>query len=345
MPKSAPLASSKLSNVSTLQDKTTTEDTLSINNTGFISSSSRENSSSRNVRSSISTLATTETCGAELARLSKQLISQTSTSGVVNIDLCKNKPPYVHIALINKLHPKIGYLVEHEPATTQPLDPSSSVLAVPMYRLDAFNSIIPRAIVSINGFTWDGPPGIIPNTLGRPLGYVSSSKTYDNKVDKVKPIGINRKMGGTVLLNTYPGSEDGKKFVMHHRIGSSKVAFFESSKILGAFSGGPENVVSSSTSILKNNTCNSGSVDRWSSIGASDALMVMISTASDKESNSADFCEIYRAFGITNALRLDGGGSTSMIVNNKLLNPNTGSKRVVFGEMRHIPYALKAYGK
>lgn len=71
--------------------------------------------------------------------------------------------------------------------------------------------------------------------------------------------------------------------------------------------------------------------------------MVMVSTASSKESNSADFCNIYRAFGITNALRLDGGGSTGMIINNQLLNPNTGSKRVIFGEMRYIPYALKIY--
>jgi len=71
--------------------------------------------------------------------------------------------------------------------------------------------------------------------------------------------------------------------------------------------------------------------------------MLMISSTSSKESNSADLCEIFRAFGITNALRLDGGGSTAMIINNKLLNPNTGSKRIVFGEMRHIPYSLKIH--
>jgi len=42
---------------------------------------------------------------------------------------------------------------------------------------------------------------------------------------------------------------------------------------------------------------------------------------------------------------LDGGRSTGMMINNQLLNPNTGSKRVVFGDMRHIPYALKIYRK
>lgn len=106
-----------------------------------------------------------------------------------------------------------------------------------------------------------------------------------------------------------------------------------------------ENVVSSSTSIIKNNVCNAGSTDRWSSVGAIDSIMLMISTASDKESNSASFFSIYQAFGITNALRLDGGGSTGMMINNNLLNPNTGSKRVIFGEMRYIPYALKIYRK
>jgi hypothetical protein len=320
--------------------------TLSINSSGFISSSTLQPNNYS--KANISTRAATETCGEYLTRLRTQLISQTSSTGVLKIDYCVDKPPYVHIALINKLHKNVEYMIEHQKTYIDPMDPSSTVFLTPMYKLNFFNNSAPSALVSMNGFTWDGPPGIIANTGGRPLGYVASIRGYNNNTDTVYPIGVNRKMGGTVKAGAYPGPSDGNKFVMLQKTGSPKVSFFDANKVgaaLGTSSKGMENVVSSSTSIIKNNVCNSGNIDRWSSVGAIDSVMVMISTASDKESNSADFCTIYRALGITNALRLDGGGSTGMMINNQLLNPNTGSKRVVFGDMRHIPYALKIYRK
>lgn len=328
------------------QKSITNEDTISINSSGFISSSTLQNNGYS--KANISTRAATETCGEYLTRLRTQLISQTSSTGVLKIDYCVDKPPYVHIALINKLHKNVEYMIEHEKTYIDPTDPSSTVFLTPMHRLNFFNNKAPGALVSMNGFTWDGPPGIIANTGGRPLGYVASLRAYNNNTNTVYPIGVNRKMGGTVVAGSYPGTSDGNKFVMLQRTGSPKVSFFDANKVgaaLGNSTTGMENVVSSSTSIIKNNVCNAGSTDRWSSVGAIDSIMLMISTASDKESNSASFCSIYQAFGITNALRLDGGGSTGMMINNNLLNPNTGSKRVIFGEMRYIPYALKIYRK
>lgn len=322
----------------------TNDDTLSINSSGFISSSTLQPNSYS--KANMATLAATETCGEYLTRLRSQLISQTSSTGVLKIDYCVDKPPYVHIALINKLYKNLDYMVEHMPMYVDPLDPSATVLLTPMYKLNFFNNSAPNALVSMNGFTWDGAPGVIADTGGRPLGYVASIRGYNHSTQTVRPIGVNRKMGGTVLAGAYTGNSDGNKFVMLQKTGSPNVSFFDASKVgpaLGNSSKGYENVVSSSTSIIKNNVCNTGSTDRWSSVGAIDSIMVMVSTASSKESNSADFCNIYRAFGITNALRLDGGGSTGMIINNQLLNPNTGSKRVIFGEMRYIPYALKIY--
>lgn len=320
-------------------------DTLSITSSGFISSSTLQSNS--HSKANISTIAATETCGQYLTRLRTELISQTSSTGVLKIDYCVDKPPYVHIALINKLHKNIDYMIEHEKPYIDPLDPSSTVYLTPMHKLDYFTNAL-SALVLMNGFTWDGAPGMIAGTGGRPLGYVGSLRGYSNNTDTVRPIGVNRQMGGTVTAGAYTGPSDGKKFVMLQKTGSPNVSFFEANKVgpaLGNASKGIENVVSSSTSIIKNNVCNAGSTDRWSSVGANNSVMVMISTASSKESNSADFCNIYQSFGITNALRLDGGGSTGMIINNKLLNPNTGSKRFVFGEMRYIPYALKIYKK
>jgi hypothetical protein len=331
---------------SKFQKAVTNEDTLSINSSGFISSSTLQPNSYS--KANISTRAATETCGEYLTRLRTQLISQTSSTGVLKIDYCVDKPPYVHIALINKLHKNVEYIIEHDKPYIDPMDPSSTVYLTPMHKLSFFNNTAPSALVSMNGFTWDGPPGIIANTGGRPLGYVASLRGYSNNTNTVYPIGVNRKMGGTVTAGAYPGPSDGNKFVMLQKTGSPKVSFFEANKVgpaLGTSSKGMENVISSSTSIIKNNVCNAGSTDRWSSVGAIDSIMVMVSTASDRESNSANFCAIYKAFGITNALRLDGGGSTGMMINNKLLNPNTGAKRVLFGEMRYIPYALKIYRK
>jgi hypothetical protein len=312
-----------------------TESTISLISSGFIDSSRMESAS---YSSKISATSSTETCAAEIARQRSSLISQTSQTGVVKIDWCLDKPPYAHIVLINKLHPKIKYTIEHGTSTNT----SYNIWGVPMFRLNTFaNEMGPRAIVAMNGFTWYGPPGIIADTYGFPLGHVKSSNYISTFDGGYTPIGVNRQQGGNITKNSFAGSSDGNKFVMRHVLGSPNVSFFESNKIDYGSAKNPENTVSSSTSIVKNNTCSTGSTDRWSSVGASNELMLMISTASGKESNSSDFCSIYQSFGILNALRLDGGGSTSMIVNGKLLNPNTGSKRLVFGDMRFIPYALK----
>ena len=333
--KKTPLAATIASKQKTVD---ISENIISLSSSGFVSSSNLEQN-----KLNTSSRASEETCGAQLTRLRSELIAQTSSSGVVKIDYCTNKPPYIHIALINKLHKSRNFMIEHEKTYIDPFDPSATVSLTPLHKLDYLNNLAPSAIVSMNGFTWEGAPGTIGNTGGRPKGYVSSIKDWDSKVKNTRPIGINRKMGGTVIEGSYPGSDDGLKFIMHHKNGSPTVVFSEARKVAGAGYPLMENVVSTSTSILKNNVCNTGNTDRWSTVGATDSIMLMISSTSSKESNSADLCEIFRAFGITNALRLDGGGSTAMIINNKLLNPNTGSKRIVFGEMRHIPYSLKIH--
>lgn len=339
IPNLSPVVTNKTSLSKTLTSENAEESTITIGTSGFISSSNLTSYSSPLLKTSQAMAVSATTCGAELAAKRSELIAKTSQTGVVNIDSCVNKPPYVHIALINKLHPKIKYTIEHG----KPLNTTLNIWGTPMYRLSTFaNELGPRAIVALNGFTWYGPPGVIANTPGFSQGYVKSSSDGAYVNGQYRPIGINRQQGGTVTENSFEGSSDGNKRVMRHIVGSPNVSFFDAKKVgVSVFVKGPENTVSSSTSIIKDNVCSGGNTDRWSSVGASNQLMVMISTASDKESNSADFCSIYQAFGIQNALRLDGGGSTSMLIDGKLLNPNTGSKRLIFGAMRYITYGLK----
>lgn len=90
-------------------------------------------------------------------------------------------------------------MIEHEKTYIDPFDPSATVSLTPLHKLDYLNNLAPSAIVSMNGFTWEGAPGTIGNTGGRPKGYVSSIKDWDSKVKNTRPIGINRKMGGLLL--------------------------------------------------------------------------------------------------------------------------------------------------
>lgn len=82
---------------------------------------------------------------------------------------------------------------------------------------------------------------------------------------------------------------------MKHIVGSPNVTFLESNKLNGVAN--PklrETIISSSTSIIKNNVCSSGSNDRWSSIGATNEIMVMISSVSDKNQTLLIFVKYTR---------------------------------------------------
>lgn len=58
----------------------------------------------------------------------------------------------------------------------------------------------------MNGFTWDGAPGVIADTGGRPLGYVASIRGYNHSTQTVRPIGVNRKMGELFLQGHTQGT-------------------------------------------------------------------------------------------------------------------------------------------
>lgn len=339
--------SAKNENIMSQQTKSSSlesdERTISLISSGFINNYRIENATQNSSKMLQMAATSTETCAEEITRRRSELISQTSSNGVVKIDFCVNKPPYVHIALINKLHPSTHFQVEH----AVPLNTAYNVWGVPMHRLNTIAyDLGSKAKVAMNGFTWYGPPGVIALTPGFPLGYVKSGYHLDatSPTPEWLSIGINRQQGGFVTYGSLKGLSDGNKFIMKHIVGSPNVTFLESKKLDGIAN--PklrETIISSSTSIIKNNVCSAGSNDRWSAIGATDQLMVMISSVSDKKSNSSEFCSIYQAFTIGNALRMDGGSSTAMIINGNLLNPNVGTDRFIMGQLRYITYGLKVW--
>jgi hypothetical protein len=102
--------------------------------------------------------------------------------------------------------------------------------------------------------------------------------------------------------------------------------------------------LSSSTSVLKYNTACSGDTtsNRWSAIGAGPGVMVFVSSTSGGSTNANELCGIFSAMGANNALRLDGGPSSGMMVGNAFVNPLTGLASFKYGNARWIAYAVQA---
>jgi hypothetical protein len=105
-------------------------------------------------------------------------------------------------------------------------------------------------------------------------------------------------------------------------------------------------MVPGTTSIVKNGACSrtqGGEVDRWSTVGIGNGVLVMASSASYTTTTAYDLCSVYEGLGVLGgALRLDGGSASGIVWQSYLLNPLTGTDWSAFGDERHIAYALAA---
>lgn len=101
-------------------------------------------------------------------------------------------------------------------------------------------------------------------------------------------------------------------------------------------------VISSSTSVVFNDSCaNDSHTDRWSAFGSRHSgRSVFLSSASEGSTNAKEMCRVFRALGISNAIRLDGSSAAAMTINGELVNPLTGIHGAIYGEARYIPYAF-----
>ncbi|MBV6322417.1 hypothetical protein [Duganella violaceipulchra] len=256
--------------------------------------------------------------------------SAASGSGVVNVNWCENIPPYIHIAYINTSDPRVKYSI--------PLHDSKfrdSAGTGPYFFLKRITDSGANSIVSINGFTWSGDLGIVSGGDGTLDGYVTSN----GQVKANNTIG-----GGTTNICTllYPCFNTGQKFVMGYGRDFSNLAFFDTSDLYVNFGNSGFNVISSSTSVVKNGVCQTpGTSSRWSAIGAGPGQMVMMSSVSGSSTTAADLCPIFKSFQIQNALRLDGGPSAAIMIDSNVKNPLVGLDYLRYGSLRYIAYPLR----
>lgn len=191
------------------------------------------------------------------------------------------------------------------------------------------------SIVSINGFVWSGDEGTGDNQTGSVKGYLSTTEEW---------------IGGNCIYGGFYTPYDDVKFAM--AISGKAPPYQLNYSLASGASDGPtgvvrgsngyHKVVSSSTSVVRDGNCATpGTENRWSAIGAAPGKMLMISSTSSGITSAAELCPIFKAFQINNALRMDGGPSTAMLIDGVLKNPLTGLAQIKYGTLRRIPYPLQ----
>lgn len=288
-------------------------------------------------------------CVAMLSHPENQAIitNALATSGVVSLDWCSTIPPYVHIAVAAGSTPnRASMSLAHEAKISW-----QNVLRLPMMPLTSWSA---QGKVLINGFTWIGGLGFSGlGDLGLPLGF-AFDPPYSGIGTRI--LGNNLTVGGACddWIYTNPGVcfsssfADGNKRVMSWITAQPGVAQFIDVSIptdgrLSTLIGLNRPYISSSTSILRDSVCTTfAETDRWSAIGHSpyQGWIVFLSAASGSTTSTSSLCGPFQALGVTNALRMDGGRSASMVVDGVLLNPLTGVDGAVVGPARMIPYGV-----
>lgn len=165
---------------------------------------------------------------------------------------------------------------------------------------------------------------------------------FNQNIDLSSTSTVGFPAGNTVRAkNTDVGA--GNKLVLGMS-GTKAMFFFETSSPSYNFQSYGYNLVSSSTSVVKNGVC-ATSVDsnRWSAIGANTSTgeIVLVSSTSSGTTTAADLCAVFKAFGINNALRLDGGPSAAMVISGAHLNPLSGAYYLKYGNSRYIAYPIR----
>jgi len=196
--------------------------------------------------------------------------------------------------------------------------------------------------VAINGFLWSGGGGRSQHwSWCCPWG-------WEDVVEYGKPIGKTTYRNR--VLNSQRLNQNGTTPTSLEFSQNNRVQFYQWRN--NNLPHSPYNLFSSSTAILHNGNCNPavnkddrGVENEWSAIGVKDGKMLMISSnhASKIKTNTYEMCQIFKAFGYQEAIRLDGASASSLFAHNKLQNPLVGAKRVVMrSPSRNILYAITA---
>ena len=187
----------------------------------------------------------------------------------------------------------------------------------------------PPAIVAINGYFWDGDDGNKPGQTGN-----FASTTIINGVTK----------------HTDPApAESIIGFGQQRGFGTNVQRMTKDEYNEGSYGAYRHNLFGSHTSIMINGEPKGqGITDYWSAIGYSDSQVVLISSRIDwlgDRVNDEKLCNIFEDYGVTDAIRLDGGASTALVIDGKHINPISFTAikpwiKAGFRSARHVAYAI-----
>lgn len=249
---------------------------------------------------------------------------------------CRFVPPYVHIAVTegNQAAPMQTELV-FQAAPEQ----------LHLFRLDTVKGFT----VLINGFLWHGDPGTDTGQGGWAMGYARGldvgsglgrltigDNTWHQRTPERLQQAQQRTDPGTKAPP--PASGTGRKRVVRFAPDQRQSSWDTRTD---AQSDWPENpvVLSSSTSIVRDGQCAQDALStHWSAFGTDGkGRSVFISSTSLGQTHVDELCRVFLALGIPNAIRLDGGPSTAMTIDGRLLNPLVSlSDLMAFGTARYV---------
>src|SRR5450830_14490 len=266
-------------------------------------------------------------CG-DMLRAGMQSIRDASRiNSAVQVRWCANLPPYVNILYFNTNDRRNRLDVTTESANGNPFGP---------FNLKTINSFGGGAgFGMINGFYWTGDYGFFGGT-GKINGYVQNRQRGNWYL-----VGNNTRGGGYADRNSHWSDGNKRAVAFDEPTGKGNPYWWDDYGYLAPrFSDG--NILSSSTSVIKDGECSGDTLqNRWSAFGAGPGEVVMISSAKGAATNAQEMCQVFQAFSMQNAIRMDGGPSAAMMITDELLNPLSGWDYTKFGPMRHIAWGIR----
>ena len=263
--------------------------------------------------------------------------------GFVNINWCENQPPYVHIGLAQandwRVKTEVVFGTRSDPSWTNVLD---------LQRIDKYSNFT----LLINGFTWAGGEGTSSGQTGRAKGYVKgidlNGRTGRIVAGGNSPGGSSNEMCAYGLPSGYfcwPATSDGNKRVFDYALDQRTLRNWQTISSPSVNWSQSGIAMSSSTSIVNQGVCTTDTLEsRWSAVGTTPTgRLVYMSSTSSSTTSADELCKVFKAFGVTNAIRLDGGPSASMMIDNRLKNPLSGLYWIKYGNSRYVANALGSY--
>lgn len=239
---------------------------------------------------------------------------------------CENRPPYVHIVLVNM---KMGGSTGGYPRILFPhelwgyVGNTNEMLLHTISRHGEMSG----AFVAVNGFYWQGAYGNAGGS-GTPMGTV-----YFEGVKR----SISFSDAESIIGFTPSSYTTGTSAAMFNKPAGGSVS-------LGSYNW---NVVSSTTSIIRNGVCSRtasepGS-DHWTAIGFGNGILVLASSQTGTFTTAYELCSVFEGLStLSGAIRMDGSGSAAMYWQGFHLNPLSGSAYVKYGNARYVAYAIGA---